>query len=126
TADASNLSLGYNLQMKRHGPKLPFGGLVAGLPKWLRESEGAKGLRGATLSVVPQNIRLTSGLSRDQGDYSSFAVPIVRPDDGLVRPTLSLNHLWRNGAGLTWQPLRTLTLNGRPRSTRDSLDSPDS
>jgi hypothetical protein len=126
TSDASNVSLGYNLQMKRHGPKLPFDGLIGGLPKWLRESEAGKGLKGATLSLVPQNIRLTSGLSRDQGDYSSFAVPIVRPDDDLVQPTLSLNHLWRNGAGLTWQPLGMLTLNGDLVSTRDLRVYPDS
>ncbi|HEV7367307.1 MAG TPA: hypothetical protein VGN76_15790 [Gemmatimonadales bacterium] len=119
SSDASNLSLGYNLLSKRRGPKLPFDGLVAGLPKWLRESEGGKGLRGGTLSLVPSNLRLTSGLSKDQGDFSSFAVPIVRPDDGLVQPTLSLNHLWRNGGGLTWQPLGMLTLSSDVVSTRD-------
>jgi hypothetical protein len=62
---------------------------------------------------------LTSGLSKDQGEFSSFAVPIVRPDDDLVQPTLSLNHLWRNGGGLTWQPLGMLTLNSDVVSTRD-------
>jgi hypothetical protein len=126
TADASNLTVGYNLQMKRRGLKLPFDGLIGGLPKWLRESEGGKGLREARLSLVPSNIRLISGLSRDQGDFSSFAVPIVRPDDGLVRPTLSLTHLWRNAAGLTWQPLGMLILNGDLISTRDLRVYPDS
>jgi hypothetical protein len=126
TSDASNFTLGYNLQMKRHGLKLPFDGLIGGLPKWLRESEGAKGLRGATLSLVPSNIRLNSGLSRDEGNFSSFGVPIVRPDDDLVQPTLSLTHLWRNGAGLTWQPLGMLTLNGDLVSTRDLRVYPDS
>ena len=53
-------------------------------------------------------------------------MPIVRPDDDLVQPTLSLNHLWRNGAGLTWQPLGMLTLNGDLVSTRDLRVYPDS
>ena len=56
----------------------------------------------------------------------TLAVPPVRPDDDLVQPTLSLNHLWRNGAGLTWQPLGMLTLNGDLVSTRDLRVYPDS
>ena len=44
-----NVSLGYNLQMKRHGPKLPFDGFDGAISKWLRESEAGKGLKGATL-----------------------------------------------------------------------------
>jgi hypothetical protein len=50
----------------------------------------------------------------------------VRPDDGLVQPTLSLTHLWRNAAGLTWQPLGMLTLNSDLTSTRDLRVYPDS
>ncbi|HEU4681863.1 MAG TPA: hypothetical protein VFS51_08965, partial [Gemmatimonadales bacterium] len=37
-SDASALSLSYNLQMQRRGPRLPFGGLIGGLPRWIRES----------------------------------------------------------------------------------------
>jgi Motility related/secretion protein len=119
SSDASNFSLGYNLQMQRRGPKLPFGGIVGSLPKWLRESEGGKSLRAATFSLVPSNVRLSSGLTKDEGDYSSFAVPIVRADDDLVRPSLSLTNVWRNAGGLTWQPLGMLTLTGDLTSTRD-------
>ncbi len=118
-SDNLAISLGYNLQMKSRGFRLPFGGLIGGLPKWIRESEGGKALRTAGFSLVPSNVRWTSGLIRDQGDYSSFAVPIARPSDSLVRPTLSLNHLWKNAAGLTWAPLGMLTLNGDLTSTRD-------
>jgi hypothetical protein len=112
--------------MQRRGPRLPFGGIIGGLPRWIRESEGGKALRAASLSLVPSTVRWTSGLTRDQGDYSSFAVPIARPSDVLVIPTLSLNHLWRNSAGLTWQPLGMLTLNGDLTSTRDLRVYPDS
>jgi hypothetical protein len=125
-SEASNVSLEYRLQMQRKGPKLPLGGLVGGLPRWLRESEAGRGLRNATLSVVPSSIRLISGLSRDQGDYASFAVPISRPDDNLVRPTLSLTHLWRNAGGITWQPLGMLTVSSDLISTRDLRVYPDS
>ncbi|HEU4681406.1 MAG TPA: hypothetical protein VFS51_06645, partial [Gemmatimonadales bacterium] len=125
-SDASALSLSYNLQMQRRGPRLPFGGLIGGLPRWIRESEGGKALREARLSLVPSTVRWASGLTRDQGDYSSFAVPITRPSDVLVRPTLSLSHLWKNSAGLTWQPLGMLILNGDLTSTRDLRVYPDS
>jgi hypothetical protein len=125
-SEASALALNYSLQMQRRGPRLPFGGLIGGMPKWIRESEGGKALRTASLSLVPSNVRWASGLTRDQGDYSSFAVPIVRPSDALVPPNLSLSHLWRNTAGLTWQPLGMVTLNGDLTSTRDLRVYPDS
>ena len=118
-AKTSNVSLGYSLQMNRRGFRLPFGGLVGKLPKWLRESEAGKGLRAAGFSLVPTSVRWSSVLSRDQSDYSSFAVPIARSDDASIRPTLALTHLWRNSAGLTWQPLGMLTMGSDLTSTRD-------
>jgi hypothetical protein len=124
--DAHSLSANYNLQMQRRGINLPFGGLLGGLPRWLRDSEAGKGLRGAKLSLVPSSVRLSSGLSRNQSDYFSFGAPIARAADSLVRPTLSLTHLWQNSAGLTWQPLGMLVMNTDLGSTRDLRVYPDS
>jgi motility/secretion related protein SprA len=125
-SDASTVALSYNLQLQRRGPRLPFAGLVKALPKWIRESEGGKGLANAMFSLVPSNIRWSSGLSRDESNYSSFSVPVSRSDDSLVRPALSLSHLWRNSGSLTWQPLGMLSLNGDLTSTRDLRVYPDS
>ena len=125
-SDAYSVTLGYNLQMQRRGPRLPFGGVIKGLPAWIRESEFGKGLAGATFSLVPSNIRLNSGLTRNRADYSLFAVPIARSDDALITPTMSLTHLWRNSGGLTWQPLGMLGLTGDLTSTRDLRVYPDS
>jgi hypothetical protein len=125
-SDAYSVLLGYSLQLGRVGPRLPFGGLVGGLPKWIRESDGGKALANARLSLAPSNIRWSSGISRDQADYSLFSVPVARADDPLVLPTLSLTHLWRNAAGLTWQPLGMLSLNTDLTSTRDLRIYPDS
>jgi hypothetical protein len=69
---------------------------------------------------------LTTGLTRNQADYSLFAVPIARSDDNLITPTLSLTHLWRNSGGLSWQPLGLLALTGDLTSTRDLRVYPDS
>ncbi len=126
SSNAYSAILGYNLQLRRRGPRLPFGGIVRGLPKWIRESEGGKALAKATFSWAPTNIRWNSGLSKDQAEYSLFSVPVVRIDDDLIRPTLSLNQLWRNSGGLTWQPLGMISLNSDLTSTRDLRVYPDS
>jgi hypothetical protein len=125
-SDAYSVQLGYSLQLSRAGPRLPFGGLVGRMPKWLRESEGGKALANATLSLAPSNVRWSSGMSRERADYSLFSVPVARADDPLILPTLSLNHLWRNSGGLTWQPLGMLSLNTDLTSTRDLRIYPDS
>ena len=118
-AKTSNLSLGYALQLTRRGFRLPFGGVIRGLPKWLRESEAGRGLASGTFSLTPSSLRASSVWSRDQGDYSSFTIPVFRPDDSAIPPTLSLTHLWRNSAGLSWQPLGMLNLSSDIVSTRD-------
>ncbi|HEV8176048.1 MAG TPA: cell surface protein SprA, partial [Gemmatimonadales bacterium] len=125
-SDAYTVAMGYNLQMQRRGPRLPFGGVIRGLPAWIRESEFGKGLAGANFSLVPSNIRLNSGLSRNRADYSLFAVPVARSDDAAITPSTSLTHQWRNAAGVTWQPLGMLGLTGDLTSTRDLRVYPDS
>ena len=126
SSDAYSLQLGYNLQLQRRGPRLPFGRLVKSLPAWIRESEGGKSLASATFSLVPTNLRLSSGLQRNQADYSLYTVPVARSDDALIQPTVSLTNLWRNSGGLTWQPLGMLSLSGDLTSTRDLRVYPDS
>ena len=53
-------------------------------------------------------------------------MPVERSDDAGIRPTLALSHLWRNFAGLTWQPLGMLTMDADLASTRDRRDDSDS
>lgn len=125
-AKAFTLDLNYGLQMRRRGFRLPLAGLVRGLPRWLRESEAGKSLARADVSLVPSRIRLSSGISRNETNVTSFRVPVARPDDDLLRPTVDLTHFWRNTAGLTWQPLGMLQLNGDLTSTRDLRVYPDS
>src|SRR5439155_15069049 len=63
--------------------------------------------------------RLASGLTRDESNSTAYLFPVLRSDDALLQPTLALNHLWRNSAGLTWQPLGMLSLSSDLTSTRD-------
>ncbi|MFL5402744.1 MAG: cell surface protein SprA [Gemmatimonadales bacterium] len=125
-SDAAAVTLGYNLQLRRRTIRLPFGGIVKGLPRWLRGSEAGKGLDSASFSLIPSNLRWSSGLTRNQGQFTSFSVSIERPSDEAIAPSLSLTHLWRNSGGLTWQPLGMLTLIGDLTSTRDLRVYPDS
>ena len=103
-----------------------WAGLTGVLPKWMREGDFGKRLKGADLSLAPTRIRLSSGLTRDRSIATAFRVPIELSSDALRVPTLALNHLWRNSAGLTWQPLGMLSLSGDLTSTRDLRVYPDS
>jgi Motility related/secretion protein len=116
----------YQLQMRRHGVRLPLGGVVKALPGFMRRGEMGKSLERADLSLAPTRIRLASGLNRDESNSTAFLFPVARSDDAAFRPTLALNHLWRNSAGLTLQPLGMLNLSGDLTSTRDLRVYPDS
>jgi hypothetical protein len=118
-----NLGLGYNIQMRRRGFRLPLGWLV---PSFLRQSEAGKALQAGSVSLVPSNLRFNSALTRDWAVQQAFAVPIVRSTDGSVRPALALTHLWRNSGGFSWQPLGLLNLASDLTSTRDLRVYPDS
>ena len=126
-ADATSLALNviYQLQLRRRGIRLPLGGLVGALPGFVRRGEVGKSLSRADLSLAPTRIHLASGLTRDESNSTAFRFPVERSDDAF-HPTLALNHLWRNTAGLTWQPLGMLNLSGDLSSTRDLRVYPDS
>jgi hypothetical protein len=112
------VNLTYSLQSQRKGIRLPLGGIAKALPKFMREGQLGKGLAKADFSLLPTRVRLASGLSRDESNSTTFRIPIERSDDNAL-PTLALTHLWRNTAGLTWQPLGMLNLSGDLTSTRD-------
>jgi hypothetical protein len=120
-------SLGYLLTMRRKGTiRLPLGGLAGVLPGFMRRGELGKSLTRADLSVAPTRIRLSSGLSRDESDLTAFRLPVVQSTDAGLPPTLSLNHFWRNSAGLSWQPFGMLNTSADLVSTRDLRVYPDS
>lgn len=121
-----NYSLGWSVAGARQSRSLGLTGLVRGLPRWLRESESGRAIARANVALLPTSLHFNSTLSRTQGDYTSFLVPIHRAADTLLRPVTSLQHLWRNTAGTSWQPLQMLTVNADWASTRDLRQYPDS
>ncbi|MEP6590698.1 MAG: hypothetical protein ABJC19_05905, partial [Gemmatimonadota bacterium] len=129
-SDASNslwnYSLGWFAAGARRTRPLGLGGLAGNLPRWLRESETGRAIARANLALLPTSLRLNTNVSHTQGDYTSFLVPIRRLSDTLLKPVTSLQYLWRNNAGTTWQPLQMLTVSGDWTSTRDLREYPDS
>jgi hypothetical protein len=92
----------------------------------MRGTTLGRSLAQTRLGLWPSSVRLTSGVVRDAATRTSFLVPVRRDDDLTIAPTEALNYVWRNSAGLTWQPLGMLTLGGDVASTRDLRHYPDS
>jgi hypothetical protein len=111
-----NVASAYNLVLRRTGPVFDLTGIV---PGFLRNTEAGKALAKSQVSLVPSTIRLSSGITRDEGEFNSFQVPIFRQADEALVPSRSLNHVWRNVAGTSWQPLGMLQLGADLTSTRD-------
>ncbi len=109
----------YLLQPGRTGFTLPLGGIVDKLPGFLRNTDAGRGLRQPAVTLTPSSIRLSSGLTRIQNDLLAYQVPVYRDADTLLTPILSEQHLWRNSAGTSWQPLGLLSLGADLVSTRD-------
>ena len=125
TTSATLFTLSYNLVLPRMGPSVSLGGAVDQLPPWVARSEGFAGVRTTQFGVVPGNIRFGSQLTRSESDFTGYLVPVTRPGDAALRPAVSLTHLWRNNAGLTWQPIGLLTFSTDLSSTRDLRDYDD-
>jgi hypothetical protein len=119
TSSARALTAAYILASARRGTTLNLSGLVRLLPAFLRKSDGGKSLEHPYLNLFPGSLRLSSGLNRQQGDLLAFQVPVRRPSDSLLTQVTSLTSLWRNSAGMTWQPLGMLTFSADLASTRD-------
>jgi hypothetical protein len=124
-ADGYSLQLGYNLATTRSSKPLGTGGLANLLPGFLRKSDFGDGLASAGYSLAPASVRLQSGLLRDQSNFFTYVSPVNRAIDSTVVPALALQHLWRNSAGFTWQPLGMLLLGADYTTIRDLRDYGD-
>jgi hypothetical protein len=109
----------YQLVPGRGGFGIDLGGVVDKLPGFIRKSDAGEGLRRPFVNLAPTSVRLSSGLTRNQSDLISYQVPVERAADSLLLPVKSEQHLWRNAAGVSWQPLGMLNLSGDLSSTRD-------
>lgn len=119
TSSATFFSLNYTLVLPRVGPSLSLGGAVDQLPPWMARSDGFAAIRTTQFGVAPTNIRMGSQLTRAESDFTGYLVPVLKPGDAALQPAVSLTNLWRNSAGVTWQPIGMLTLSTDLASTRD-------
>ena len=126
TTDNYTAAVTYNIAVTRHGAPIRLTGLVNSLPTFMRESDFGNSLKTASYSLLPTSLRLRSGLAREQTYFYSYVSPVERPIDAAAVPALALNYVWRNSAGLTWQPLGMLIFNADVASSRDLRQYGDS
>lgn len=119
-------SVNYFLTGERKAHPLRLGGLVRGLPRWLRESDAGRGIAAGTFAPWPTSFQVSSTLSRTMGDLQAYQVPIKTLSDTILKPVTTEQHLWRNSASLTWIPFSMLTATSNLSSTRDLREYPDS
>jgi hypothetical protein len=129
-SDASSSSwsttLGYFLNTQRRTHPMHLKWLVSGLPRWLRESDGGRGVATAAFAPWPTAVQFSSGLSHTMGDMQAYQVPIKVLADTILKPVTSEQFLWRNSANVTWIPFTMLTATSSWSSTRDLRLYPDS
>ncbi|HEY3934229.1 MAG TPA: cell surface protein SprA [Gemmatimonadales bacterium] len=126
TSSAWSATLGYFLNNPRHTYGLHLKGITRGLPHWLRESAAGQGISNASFAPWPTAVQFQSSLSHSMGDIASFSVPITTLADTILKPVTSEQFLWRNLAGLNWDPLGVLHFTSSWSSTRDLREYDDS
>ncbi len=78
------------------------------------------------LRVSPTSVRLRSGWLGSSAERAVFSVPVIRPGDDAIVPTVSQTRLWRNQGSIDFQPLSGLQLRLDLTSQRDLKDYGDS
>jgi hypothetical protein len=126
TSSTWTTSLAYFLNNQRRAYGMHLGRLTRGLPRWLRESAAGRGLTHASFAPVPTQAQFSSTLSHTMGDLQSFQVPIQVLADTILKPVTSEQFLWRNSAGLSWDPFTMLRVTSSWSSTRDLREYADS
>jgi hypothetical protein len=129
-SDASSSSwsgtLGYNFTRSRRAFSLGLRGLTSGLPRWLQRSSIGQGLSKASFAPLPTAVQLSSTLSHTMGDLQSYQLPIQTLADTILKPVTNEQYLWRNTAGINWEPLGILRITSSLASTRDLREYSDS
>ncbi|MBL0170171.1 MAG: cell surface protein SprA [Gemmatimonadaceae bacterium] len=91
------------------------------LPKFMRESNAVKGLRGQSYRWQPTQFRLTSSLARNANSTTSFTKAATALSD-TGRVITGLNHVWVNAARLEFRPTVGLTGSVDARQVLDLRD----
>ncbi len=109
SASAWNVGLDYQLNVSRHTTGLGLRGLVSGLPGVVPPESRRPGIGRRRGGLVAHRTAPDVELCRTARAISPrISVPIERLSDTILKPVTTEQYLWRNNAGMTWQPLSML------------------
>ena len=123
------LDAGYALQAQPRAWAMP--GLVRAalgrLPTWMQRTEAVRALRDSRLRWNPTTVRLQSGIARQVARNENYLLPAAGSVPGIggilvpdtARIARSLNHVWRNTAGVELRPSGVIAATLNINSLRD-------
>jgi len=96
------------------------------MPLFIRGSEFGKSLRTSRLRWNPVQVNVTSQITNNRSERTSFRVPVALARDTVIRPTRSINHTWTNTGSIDLRPMSTFNVRASYSSLRDLQDYGDS
>ena len=120
---------GYALQAQPRAWAMPdwLRGALGRLPMWMQRTDAVRALRDSRLRWNPSTVRLQSGLARQVARNENYLLPAPGSVPGIAgllvpdtaRVARSLNHVWRNNAGLELRPFSAMAATLNVNSLRD-------
>jgi cell surface protein SprA len=128
TGTSSHLDVGVAYDLAGRGAPAPLPGWVRGalgdLPGWMQGGP-VTALQHETFRWQPTELRLTTGITRNDDRRNSYFAPSTLGADTAVR-SLALDRFWRNGADIEFRPTDALSARWDVTSLRDLRQYGDS
>jgi hypothetical protein len=122
-----NAGVDYNLATQPETRPMPqwVDHAIGALPDWLQRTEWLQAFKNARWRLAPSNVRFSSSLARATDHRTAFLKPAETFSD-TGRLVTGLTHVWRNAAGIEYQPFEALHARWDITSLRDLRDYGDS
>ncbi len=127
TSKNFNAGIDYNLATQAKTRPMPgwVDHSLSALPDWLQRTEWVQALKNAQWRLNPSNVRFSSAIARATDHRTAFLKPAESLSDS-GRLVTGLTHVWRNAAGVEYQPFEALRARWDFSSLRDLRNYGDS